>query len=174
MKTVNYIIVSLAAMLITGPVMAQGSKIGIVNLEQALFNSNPALVVQEEMRVEFSGDEQRAQALQTELVAMQEKFQKDEAIMSELEIRKLNSDAQEKQMQLQLISERFQEAVQAKNQEFVDSMRETLSSAITSVVASGGFDLILNAQGVAYAAPVLDITATVTAKINELSQASGQ
>jgi len=156
--------------LLPGLALAQDSKIGIINLEQALFNSEAARSVQEELQSEFSGDERRAQTLQEELVALQQKFRQDEAIMSETEKRQLNADAQEKQLQLQLISERVQQALQVKNQEFVESMRQTLSDAITQVVAEGGYDLILNANGVAYADPVLDITPMVTAKINELRQ----
>jgi len=149
----------------------QDSKIGIVNLEQALFNSEAAQGVQAELQAELSSDEQRAQALQQELVALQERFQQDEAIMSEAEIRQMNADAQEKQLQLQLISERVQQVFQEKNQEFIEGMRPTLTNAISDVVAEGGYDLVLNASGVAYSDPVLDITARVTAKINELTQA---
>jgi outer membrane protein len=169
-KTVKSLMLLVSLTLVPGFVMAQDTKIGIINLEQALFNSESARVVQEELQSEFSGDERRAQTLQEELVALQQKFQQDEAIMSESEIRQMNADAQEKQLQLQLISERVQQALQQKNQQFVESMRGTLTEAITDVVAEGGYDLILNATGVAYAAPVLDITPKVTAKINELSQ----
>ncbi|MEX2131014.1 MAG: OmpH family outer membrane protein [Pseudohongiellaceae bacterium] len=168
------LIASFGVMLMASTASAQGAKIGIVNLEQALFTSEAAKSVQEELRVEFANDEQRAQTLQSELQALQQKFQQDEAIMSQAEIRTMNADAQEKQLQLQLISERLQAALQEKNQEFVEGMRETLTSAISDVVAEDGFDLILNAGGVAYAAPVLDITAKVTAKINQKSAATGQ
>jgi outer membrane protein len=170
----NKILAGLGVMVMSTGVLAQDTKIGIVNLEQALFNSDAAKVVQEELRTEFASDEQRAQTLQGELQALQQKFTQDEAIMSQAEIRAMNADAQEKQLQLQLISERVQQALQEKNQEFVESMRQTLTQAITDVVAEGGFDLILNSSGVAYAAPVLDITARVTAKINELQQRAGQ
>lgn len=170
MKSVSKLMLLAGLVLLPGLALAQDSKIGIINLEQALFNSEAARSVQEELQSEFSGDERRAQTLQEELVALQQKFRQDEAIMSETEKRQLNADAQEKQLQLQLISERVQQALQVKNQEFVESMRQTLSDAITQVVAEGGYDLILNANGVAYADPVLDITPMVTAKINELRQ----
>jgi outer membrane protein len=161
-------------MLISSTIMAQDSKIGIVNLEQALFNSAAAQGVQEELRAEFASDEQRAGVLQEELVALQQKFQQDEAIMSESEIRQINADAQEKQLQLQLISERLQQALQEKNDQFIEGMRQTLSNAISDVVAEGGYDLVLNAASVAYADPVLDITPKVTAKINESGQTASQ
>jgi len=173
-KMMKLLIASFGVMLMATTASAQGAKIGIVNLEAALFNSDAARAVQEELRTEFANDETRAQTLQNELQALQAKFQQDEAIMSEAEIRAMNADAQEKQLQLQLISERVQQALQEKNQEFVEGMREMLTSAISDVVAEGGYDIILNSGGVAYAAPVLDITASVTAKINEKSAAAAQ
>ena len=170
MKIVNTLMLLAGMSLLSATAMAQDAKIGIINLEQALFTSEAARGVQGEIEAEFSTDVERAQTLQQELVGLQEKFQQDEAIMSESEIRQMNADAQEKQLQLQLISERIQQATQEKNQQFVESMRQTLTDAITDVVAEGSYDLILNAQSVAYANPALDITPMVTAKINELSQ----
>ena len=170
MKKYNFLMLLAGVFMAPGIVLAQNTKIGIINLEQALFNSEAARVVQEELQAEFSSDERRAQTLQEELIGLQQRFQQDEAIMSESEKRQLNADAQEKQLQLQLISERVQQALQEKNQQFIESMRQTLSAAITEVVAEGGYDLILNATGVAYADPVLDITPKVTAKINEMGQ----
>ena len=151
---------------------AQDAKIGILNAIQALFNSDAARVVQEELEQEFAQDEQRATELTEELTALQEQYQQNEAVMSEDEVRRMNSDAQDLQVQLQLIQERVQTALQEKNQEFVQSMQEELTQAVMDVVAEGGFDLILNTESAPYFAPVLDITARVTAKLNENSQAN--
>ena len=151
---------------------AQDAKIGILNAIQALFNSDAARVVQEELEQEFAQDEQRATELTEELTTLQEQYQQNEAVMSEDEVRRMNSDAQDLQVQLQLIQERVQTALQEKNQEFVQSMQEELTQAVMDVVAEGGFDLILNTESAPYFAPVLDITARVTAKLNENSQAS--
>ena len=90
--------------------------------------------------------------------------------MTEAEITRMNSNAQDLQVQLQLIQERVQTALQEKNQEFLASMQEELAAAVTDVVAEGGYDLILNVDSAPYFAPVLDITAKVTAKLNESSQ----
>jgi len=84
----------------------------------------------------------------------------------------MNASAQDLQVQLQLIQERVQTALQEKNQEFLQSMQEELAAAVTDVVAEGGFDLILNVDSAPYFAPVLDITARVTAKLNEQSGSS--
>ena len=82
----------------------------------------------------------------------------------------MNSNAQDLQVQLQLIQERVQTGLQAKNQQFLESMQGDLAEAVTDVVAEGGYDLILNSDSAPYFAPVLDITAKVTAKLNENTQ----
>ena len=167
MKRTYIAIACLSLLLLSQGAFAQDAKIGLLNALQALFNSDAAKVVQEELEQEFSIDEARAQELTEQLGALQEEYQQNEAVMSEEEIRRMNSNAQDLQVQLQLIQERVQQALQTKNQEFLQSMQEELAAAVTDVVADGGYDLILNVDSAPYFAPVLDITAKVTAKLNE-------
>ena len=170
MNILKNLSIVLALVLFSQSVLAQDTKIGVLNALQALFNSDAAQVVQEELEQEFAQDEARASELTEELQALQEQYQQNEAVMSEDEVRRMNSDAQDLQVQLQLIQERVQTALQEKNQEFLQSMQEELTAAVTDVVAEGGFDLILNVDSAPYFAPVLDITARVTAKLNQNTQ----
>lgn len=170
MKIFKNLTVVLVFLSVSQGLSAQDTKIGILNALQALFNSDAAQVVQEELEQEFAQDEQRANELTEELQTLQEEYQQNEAVMSEDEVRRMNSNAQDLQVQLQLIQERVQTALQEKNQEFLQSMQEELAQAVTDVVAEGGFDLILNVDSAPYFAPVLDITARVTAKLNQNSQ----
>ncbi|MDG2250748.1 MAG: OmpH family outer membrane protein [Gammaproteobacteria bacterium] len=170
MKTVKNLIVALSLALFSQGIYAQDTKIGVLNALQALFNSDAARIVQEELEQEFNQDQTRANDLTDQLQTLQEEYQQNEAVMTEDEVRRMNSNAQDLQVQLQLIQERVQAALQEKNQEFLQSMQEELAAAVTDVVAEGGFDLILNVDSAPYFAPVLDITARVTAKLNENSQ----
>ena len=170
MKTVKNLIVVLSLVLFSQGIYAQDTKIGVLNALQALFNSDAARIVQEELEQEFNQDQTRANDLTDQLQTLQEEYQQNEAVMTEDEVRRMNSNAQDLQVQLQLIQERVQAALQEKNQEFLQSMQEELAAAVTDVVAEGGFDLILNVDSAPYFAPVLDITARVTAKLNENSQ----
>ena len=169
-KTVKSVIVALSLLLFAKGAFAQDTKIGVLNALQALFNSDAAQVVQQELEQELALDEQRASELTQQLQSLQEEYQQNEAVMTEEEIRRMNSSAQDLQVQLQLIQERVQQALQEQNQAFLESMQEELARAVTDVVAEGGFDLILNVDSAPYFAPVLDITARVTAKLNENSQ----
>ncbi|MBL6752790.1 MAG: OmpH family outer membrane protein [Pseudomonadales bacterium] len=172
MKTLKTLIAALCLVTASQAAFAQDTKIGVLNALQALFNSDAARIVQEELEQEFSADEARAQELSDQLTALSEKFQQDEAVMTQEEIRRMNSNAQDLQVQLQLIQERVQKALQEKNQQFLQSMQGTLAEAVSDVVAEGGYDLILNVDSAPYFAPVLDITAKVTAKLNQNSAAA--
>ena len=170
MKTLKTLVAALCLTLLSQGALAQDTKIGVLNALQALFNSDAARVVQEELEQEFSADEARAQELTTQLQELSAKFQQDEAVMTDEEKRRMNSNAQDIQVQIQLIQERVQTALQEKNQQFLQSMQADLATAVSDVVAEGGYDLILNVDSAPYFAPVLDITANVTAKLNENSQ----
>ncbi len=172
MKTLRTFVACLSLILVSQGAFAQDTKIGVLNALQSLFNSDAARIVQEELEQEFSEDESRAQDLNEQLQALALDFQQNEAVMTDEEKRRMNSNAQDLQVQLQLIQERVQNALQAKNQEFLESMQQELAAAVTDVVAEGGYDLIVNADSVPYFAPVLDITAKVTAKLNQNSQAA--
>jgi outer membrane protein len=171
-KTLKTLIAVVCLVAASQVAMAQDTKIGVLNALQALFNSDAARIVQEELEQEFNADETRAQELSEQLTALSEKFQQDEAVMTQDEIRRMNSNAQDLQVQLQLIQERVQKALQEKNQQFLQSMQGTLAEAVSDVVAEGGYDLILNVDSAPYFAPVLDITAKVTAKLNQNTAAA--
>ncbi|HLT64537.1 MAG TPA: OmpH family outer membrane protein [Pseudohongiella sp.] len=164
--------VLIAALLLTAnSAVAQNAPvIGIINLEQALFNTEAARQLETSTRSEFANDETRLEQLNAELRALIERAQRDESIMSESEMRALNSEAEEKQLQMRLIAERLQGAWQQRQQQFIDSMRDRLGQAIEAVVAEGKYDLVLNAEAVAFFNNSYNITALVTAKLNELSR----
>ena len=170
MKTFKSLIIFLSLALLSQGAFAQDTKIGVLNALQALFNSDPARVWQQELDEEFSVDVTRGNELGAQLSQLQEEFQQNEAVMTEEEKRRANTDAQDIQVQLQLIQERLQTSLQERQQAFLQSMQEELAAAVTDVVAEGGFDLILNVDSAPYFAPVLDITARVTAKLNQAAQ----
>lgn len=171
MKMIKKAVILAVALVFSGSVLAQSQPvIGVINLQQALFDSDAAKTMQAAIQEEFKDDQERADRLNGELRELVEKAQRDESIMSEAEKRKLSSDAQEKQVQLQLMSERVQEALQEREQQFIDSQRQNLGLAIETVVKDGAYDIVLNSETVAFFNNSYSITALVTAKLNELNR----
>jgi Skp family chaperone for outer membrane proteins len=60
-KTLKTLIAALCLVTASQGAFAQDTKIGVLNALQALFNSDAARIVQEELEQEFSADEARAQ-----------------------------------------------------------------------------------------------------------------
>ena len=98
MKMIAKVLAVAGLVLTSGVALAQQPVIGVVNLEQALFNSQAAQEQQAQIQEEFRDDQQRAERLNGELRELVERAQRDESIMSDSEKRKINSDAQEKQV----------------------------------------------------------------------------
>lgn len=165
-------IVVIAALLVFSPILSaqDGPVIGVVNLEQALFNTEAAQELEASVRDELSQDEERLEQLRSELQEIIERAQRDQSILSDAEIRRLNADAEDKQVQLRVVAERLQGAWEERQQQFVNGMRQSLGQAIEEVVQEGGYDLVLNAEQVAYFNNAYNITAEVTARLNELTQ----
>jgi outer membrane protein len=165
------IVVIAALLMFSHSLLAQdGPVIGVVNLEQALFNTEAARELESNVRDELGPDEQRLEQLRSELQEIIQRAQRDESILSDAEMRRLNADAEDKQVQLRVVAERLQGAWEERQQEFVNGMRQNLGQAIEQVVQEGGYDLVLNAEQVAYFNNTYNITAQVTARLNELTQ----
>ena len=142
-------------------------KIGVLNVRAALFSSEAAQSVQEELDDETEPDRERAEELQEQLEELQEEYQQNEAVMTDEEKRRANSDAQDLQVQLRLVVERLQQTIQVRQNQFLQEMGEEVAEAVSAVREEGEFDLILNADAVVHADNALEITAQVTAKLNE-------
>ena len=169
-NTMNKILVLVTMLFASSMAFAQSPTIGIIDLEQALFGSEAAQELEASTRSEFGNDEDRLETLNTELREIIERAQRDESILSEAEMREMNSDAEEKQAQMQVIAERLQNAWQQRQQAFVERMRQSLGQAIEAVVEEGDYDIVLNAESVAYFDNAYNITTLVTAKLNEMAQ----
>ena len=85
-KVINMkkIMILVAALFLTAnsAVAQTAPVIGIINLEQALFNTDAARELETGTRSEFAADEGRLEQLNTELRTLIERAQRDESIMS--------------------------------------------------------------------------------------------
>ena len=76
MKNIKGLIACLCLAVVSQGAFAQGTKIGVLNALQALFNSEPAKIAQEEIRQEFIIDEERALELTTRLLSCKRNISK--------------------------------------------------------------------------------------------------
>ncbi|WP_438864182.1 OmpH family outer membrane protein [Neptunicella sp.] len=144
-------------------------KIGLVNV-QAVFQSLPQTqAVEGTIREEFKDALQDVARMEKDIKYYLEKQQRDEATMS---------DAEKKELQTKLVSLRdeytakakpLQEDIQRRQGEERNKILGLIKQAIDSYAAKEKFDLILNANAVAYVKnESIDISGQITDQVSKI------
>ncbi|WP_416305665.1 OmpH family outer membrane protein [Neptunicella sp. SCSIO 80796] len=144
-------------------------KIGLVNV-QAVFQSLPQTqAVEGTIREEFKDALQDVARMEKDIKYYLEKQQRDEATMS---------DAEKKELQTKLVALRdeytskakpLQEDIQRRQGEERNKILGLIKQAIDSYAAKENFDLILNANAVAYVKnQSVDISGQITDQVSKI------
>jgi len=153
-----------------GSAMAAG-KIAVVDLERALFDSDGAKASFKQVTDQFGDDLVKVKALEKEMVKIQETLQKDGAIMSDDEQRKLRNDIKEKQSEYKFFGGKLQQAEQQWRQQFFRANLPRLQAILKELIDAEKVDMVLNGQAVIHVSPELDLTKMLLNKLNQASAA---
>jgi outer membrane protein len=168
-KIASSIIVAAALTLTGGSTFAQsdnGLKIAVLNMAEALLNSDVAKGIELELQAETKEDQDKLRNLATQGQQLQERLQKDGEVMSEAEQRRVVGEIQEIQNQYQFLLQKIQTLSNERRQQFQQTYAPNLVQAISEVVEEEGFDLVIRGEAALYYDNTLDITARVTEKLN--------
>ena len=144
-------------------------KIAVVNATQAVFEAEEA---QEEMAIieaELTPEQERLQGLQTEIEELQARQQTDAEIMSDLEKSELQSEIDDKTLDLNFNVERFQRRVNDERNKIMQQLGPKFNAVLQDLIEIEGYDLVLNfnPQIHLYVNPKHDITRKVTEMLND-------
>lgn len=173
MKRLTKVIVFTISLLgwgMTAQAQEEGLKIAVLDMNAALFNTEQAKAVDEEMQTETAEDEQKVRDLATQAQNLQQRLQQDGAVMSDAERKRVNDQIQEIGVQYQFLVQKLQETLQQRRQQFQQAYAPNLIQAIQEVVEEDGYDIVLRAEVALYFNTPFDITARVTEKLNQQQQ----
>jgi outer membrane protein len=142
-------------------------KVAVLDMAGALFNSDKAKAIDEQLKSETSDDEQKVRTLADQGRVLQEKMQKDAAVMSDADKSKIQQQLEEINVQYQFLVQKLQNLVNERRQQFQQTYAPNLVQAIQEVVEEGKYDLVLRADAVLHFENSYDITAKVTEKLNK-------
>ena len=155
--------VACAAMLMA-PALAQELKIGYVNSERVLRDSQPAKAAQAKLEAEFGRRDRELNDVATRLKAAADKLDKDFPTLSESERNRRQRELVEQDRDLQRKRREFQEDLnQRKNEEYAGVV-ERANRVIRQIFETEKYDLIL--QEAVFAGPRVDITDKVIRALN--------
>lgn len=145
-----------------------GTKIGIVDLDQAVGSTDEGKAAREELERKQREAELEVQPMIERYQELVAEYQKKQPVLSPDKLRAMELDITELQSQLELKQEEFQNRMKVDFERLIGPMREKLQKVVTDVGREEGFSLIIirNMPGVMYARESMDITDLVVKKFN--------
>ncbi|WP_339782152.1 OmpH family outer membrane protein [uncultured Marinobacter sp.] len=154
-----------AAVSLAMPVVAE-SRIGVVDLRQALFSSEDARTFSESLQKDFAGDEEKVRETQEAARKLKERLEKDGAMMNESERNKLAGEFQEKVKEFNFLKQRLDSTVNQRKQAFLEEARPEVDAAVKELLEENDLDLILPSEAVVYVKPEMNLTPQLLDKLN--------
>lgn len=145
-----------AAMLAPLAAVAE-TKIGAVNVTRLFSQAPQAEQARKKLEKEFGGSKRELEALQEDIIAKQEKLQRDGPVMGAGERAQMERDIIADTKDLRRRSEDFQEAFARREKELFVALQSGVFKTIVEKAEKEGYDLIVG-EGVIYASDQVDMT----------------
>lgn len=163
-KLLQSVALAASMMVAASAVQAQELKIGYVNSERVLRESNLAKAAQIKLEAEFGKREKDLRDLETKLRTAAEKLEKDGPTLSESERSRRQRDIVEQDRDLQRKKREYQEDVNSRRNEEMQVMVDKANKVIKQIFDAEKYDLIL--QDAVHFSPRVDITKKVLDALN--------
>ena len=149
----------------SSPVSAE-LKMGIVNLD-TLFKEIPIYrESQEKVKKQFDPRARNLKTLEQEWNTLNDKYLKNETVMSEQEKKDLVNKIQSIETKFRSGQEKIQADLQKVQQEELSRIRAIVETAITNYAEKNDFDIIIRADGTTlYAKKYINITQEIISKL---------
>ena len=168
-KPFNKFLVSAALLVLPTLAMAQG-KIAVVNLEEAILQTDLAQqrLAEFEKNEDFTSDKNEFESLREELDKLVQDFQRDQAAMSEDQMVAARQKVSSKNSDLEYVAKKLQTLQQQNAQRVFLELAPKAREVLRDIITTEQIGLLLQQQGVIHADLGYSITAKVTDKLNQL------
>ena len=152
----------------SGLATAQG-KIAVLNVEQAVFNTDRAKKDYEELqkRADYSDNKKDFEKLQSELKALQEKFQKDAVAMSAEKRKDEAKKIESGRADLEHLARKLLQAEQELKRKLLAEATPKVRQIVSELIKAEGIGLLLDGKAAMHVDSSYSITAKVTDKLNQ-------
>lgn len=162
-KVIGLVLLLGAAVL---PATAAELKIGAVNPARISAEAPQADLARERLEREFAPRDQELAALKKDLRALEERLQRDGAILSDTERRELERDILAQQRDIRRAQDEFREDFNIRRNEELAKLQRRIVETIHVYAKENNFDLIVS-DGVIYASDRVDITDQIIKRLDQ-------
>ncbi|SMF96363.1 periplasmic chaperone for outer membrane proteins Skp [Methylomagnum ishizawai] len=158
--------VALLVLLASAGVSAADLKIGFVNVAKLLEKAPQAEKAKKDLEREFAPRDKKLVAEQKELKQMEEKLNKDAAVMSDSEKQRLDKEIISRKREAKRLQDEFRDDFNLSRNEKLSQLQKEIFEAIQSLAKEDSYDLLLT-DGVVYASDAIDVTGKVEKKLEQ-------
>jgi outer membrane protein len=156
---------AVAALLAAAPLAcAQDLKVGVVNSDRILRDSQPARAAMQKLEAEFSKRDKDMQEMGARLKSTAERFEKDGPVMSETDRVRRQREIAEMDREFQRKQREFREDFNQRRNEELQGLLERTNRIIRQIAEQEKYDLIV--QEAVYFNPRIDMTERVLRALN--------
>ncbi len=155
------------AVSVPGSIAAQDLKIGFVNAAKIVDEAPQAEAARERLEEEFAPRDRQLVTQQKELREIEEKLQRDAAIMSDEERRRIEREVLTQKRELKRAQDEFREDLNIRRNEEFSKLQKQVADVITEMAREEGYDLIVNEAAVIYASDRVETTDLVLDRLKQ-------
>ncbi len=149
---------ALIPLVASGIVHAESIKIGVVNTEKILRESQPALAAHKKIDQEFLPRDAEIKEMVEQAKVMQETLEKKGAAMNDADRRELERELANLSRSYQRAQRQMREDLTARQNEEYSVILDLIDKAVKRIAEKERFDLILQLQDSVYRSQRIDIT----------------
>lgn len=166
MKRVGGILLALVFMVVGGNALAEGAKIGVVDLQKIMQTSTQMKVIQDKLEKEFKPRRDKLIAMEDGLKKDMEKFKRDSAVLNATQRKDLEKKIVATQQQFEREGQQYQQELSTAHNEAMEDFYNKIRAAIAKVAQSESYDLVFQKDAAPFSVEKLDVTAKVMKEIN--------
>ncbi|AHE67881.1 OmpH family outer membrane protein [Legionella oakridgensis] len=145
---------------------ADGTKIGVVDLQKIMQTSTQMKTIQEKLEKEFKPRRDKLIAMEEDLKKDMEKFKRDSAVMSQAKRKELEKKIVSTQQQFEREGQQYQQELSTAHNEAMEEFYNKIRAAIAKVAENDKYDIVLQKDAAPFSADKLDVTSKVMKEIN--------
>jgi outer membrane protein len=159
-----FVAACLGLLLVLPVVHAQDIRVGAVNVDRLMRDSEPAKAATNKLQQEFAKRDKELKAAGADFQAAAQKFERDALTLTEAQRLATQRQLAEQERDLQRRQRTLQEDLGLRRNEETQMLIERINRSIQQVAVAEKYDLII--QEAAYINPRLDITDAVMKRMN--------
>jgi outer membrane protein len=149
--------------LILSPLALAQTKVAVINLQKAVFDSAEIKKADAEMQAKFKPRQEAIEKLQQEIAQLSQQLQNAEGKLSVQAEADLTAQGQKKQRDLQRMQDDLQADATSYRNEILSKSSQKMTEIVKKIAEERGYDLVVDTSTTLYFKPAMDITADATA-----------